>query len=120
MGGPGPSLSHIHTCIHTYTKNRAAAEAERELGKAGETGGLDTRNSLIPIARPKRKVGKEDVLGEGGGAGDRLGGQDFLFLSFHGDTYCMVYTLPSLGMYVCMYVVFHLCDDVCYDEICKF
>lgn len=78
------------------------------------------RNSLIPIARPKRKVGKEDVLGEGGGAGDRLGGQDFLFLSFHGDTYCMVYTLPSLGMYVCMYVVFHLCDDVCYDEICMF
>ena len=79
------------------------------------------RNSLIPIARPKRKVGKEDVLGEGGGAGDRLGGQDFLFslsLSFHGDTYCMVYT-TFLGD-VCMYVVFHLCDDVCYDEICMF
>lgn len=45
--GPGPLLSRFHTYIHTYTKNRAAAEAERELGKAGETGGLDTRAAQL-------------------------------------------------------------------------
>ena len=45
--GRARALSRFHAYIHTYTKNRAAAEAERELGKAGETGGLDTRAAQL-------------------------------------------------------------------------